>query len=70
MAAQSLGIEPDGLAGLLSGDWRRFSLDALAALVCSHDVNVRWLFGSDHSPRRREVLAPTDAPRRERTDNA
>jgi hypothetical protein len=28
-AARRLGIAPDRLAGLLSGDWRKFSLEAL-----------------------------------------
>jgi hypothetical protein len=39
-AARRLGIAPDGLAGLLSGDWRRFSLDALAALVQRYRVSL------------------------------
>lgn len=39
-AAQRLGIAPDGLAGLLSGDWRRFSLDALATLVQGYRVSL------------------------------
>ena len=42
-AARSLGVQPEQLSGLLSGDWRRFSLDALAALVHGYDVNVVWL---------------------------
>lgn len=42
-AAQTLGVNPEQLAGLLSGDWMRFSLDALAALVCHYDVSVDWL---------------------------
>jgi hypothetical protein len=45
-AAASLGIEATSLTGLLSGDWRRFSLDALAALVREHQVSVQWLLGS------------------------
>src|SRR3954467_7993010 len=32
-AGRRLGIAPDRLDGLLSGDWRRFSLEALAQLV-------------------------------------
>jgi hypothetical protein len=50
-AARTLGIEPEGLAGLLSGDWREFSLDALAALVLGHGVSVPWLLGLESSQR-------------------
>jgi hypothetical protein len=46
-AAQALGIAPEGLDGLLSGDWREFTLDALAALVLFHGVTVPWLLGLD-----------------------
>jgi hypothetical protein len=46
-AARRLGIETDRLAGLLSGDWCRFSLDALAALVRGYGVSVDWLVASD-----------------------
>jgi hypothetical protein len=46
-AAHALGIAPDGLAGMLSGDWREFTLDALAALVLGHGVTVPWLLGLD-----------------------
>lgn len=42
-AARRLGIEPEHLAGLLSGDWRRFTLDALAALVHGYSVSLNWL---------------------------
>jgi hypothetical protein len=45
-AAHQLGIEPDRLDGLLSGDWRRFTLDALAALVRGYQVNLHWLLAS------------------------
>jgi hypothetical protein len=45
-AAQQLGIEPDTLAGLLTGDWRRFSLTALAALVQAYDVSPAWLLAA------------------------
>jgi hypothetical protein len=45
-AARRLGIEPDRLAGLLSGDWRRFSLDALAALVRGYSVTMDTLLAS------------------------
>lgn len=55
-AARRLGIEPDHLAGLLSGDWRRFTLDGLAALVLAYDVRLEWL-----------LAAPADAGRGERT---
>jgi hypothetical protein len=40
MAARRLGIEPDRLAGLLSGDWRQFSLDALTALVRGYSISL------------------------------
>jgi len=46
-AARALGIAPEGLAGMLSGDWREFTLDALAALVLGHGVTVPWLLGLD-----------------------
>lgn len=49
-AARHLGIEPERLAGLLSGDWRRFSLDALAALVRGYGVRVEWLLASTSGP--------------------
>jgi hypothetical protein len=32
--------------GLLSGDWRHFSLDALAAVIRIHGVTIDWLLGS------------------------
>ena len=44
IAAQRLGIEPDRLAGLLSGNWRHFSLDALAKVVRGYCVPVEVLF--------------------------
>ena len=46
LAALRLGIEPRLLAGLLSGDWRQFSLDALAAVIRTHGVTIDWLLGS------------------------
>jgi hypothetical protein len=52
-AARTLGIAPEGLAGLLSGDWCRFSLDDLAALIRGHDVSVGWLLGSEQAARPR-----------------
>jgi hypothetical protein len=45
-AARRLGIAPDRLAGLLSGDWRRFSLDALAALVQGYSVTLDSLLAA------------------------
>lgn len=42
-AARRLGIEPERLAGLMSGDWSRFSLDALAALMVGYGVRVETL---------------------------
>jgi hypothetical protein len=53
-AAQQLGLEPDTLAGLLTGDWRQFSLAALAVIVRAYDVSPAWLLaattGADISP--------------------
>jgi hypothetical protein len=46
-AAHALGIPPEVLAGMLSSDWREFTLDALAALVLGHGVTVPWLLGLD-----------------------
>jgi hypothetical protein len=43
VAAATIGIAPEKLAGLLSGDWRLFSLDALASLVREHALSVDWL---------------------------
>jgi hypothetical protein len=44
-AAARIGIEPERLTGLLSGDWRLFSLDALAAVAWQHPVSIAWLLG-------------------------
>lgn len=61
-AAEQLGIEPDTLAGLLTGDWRQFSLAALAVIVRAYDVSPAWLLaatsGADMSlsPRSSELL--------------
>jgi hypothetical protein len=61
-AAEQLGIEPDTLAGLLTGDWRQFSLAALAVIVRAYDVSPAWLLaatsGADVSlaPRSSELL--------------
>jgi hypothetical protein len=45
VAAARIGIEPERLSGLLSGDWRLFSLDALAAVAWQHPVSITWLLG-------------------------
>jgi hypothetical protein len=47
LAARRLGIEPAILDGLLSGDWRQFSLDGLVAVIRTHRVTVDWLVGSE-----------------------
>jgi hypothetical protein len=47
VAALRLGIEPDHLSGLLSGDWARFTLDALAKLVRGYYVPVETLLWTD-----------------------
>lgn len=49
-AARHMGVEHGHVAGLLSGDWRRFSLDALAALVSAYGVRLEWLLGSADAP--------------------
>jgi hypothetical protein len=46
LAARRLGVEPELLTGLLSGDWRQFSLDALVAVIRTHGVTINWLLGS------------------------
>jgi hypothetical protein len=46
-AARRLGIAPDRLAGLLSGDWRRFSLEALAAAVRGYSVSLEALLAPE-----------------------
>jgi hypothetical protein len=46
-AAIRLGITPQLLDGLLSGDWRQFSLDALIAVIHTHGVTIDWLLGSN-----------------------
>jgi hypothetical protein len=48
-AARRLGLDPERLAGLLSCDWRRFSLDALAALVRGYSVTLDSLLASPAS---------------------
>jgi hypothetical protein len=44
-AAARIGIAPERLSGLLSGDWRLFTLDALAAVAWQHSVSITWLLG-------------------------
>jgi hypothetical protein len=46
LAARRLGIKPELLTGLLSGDWRQFSLDGLVAVIRMHGVTIAWLLGS------------------------
>ena len=46
LAARRLGIKPELLTGLLSGDWRQFSLDGLVAVIRTHGVSIDWLLGS------------------------
>jgi hypothetical protein len=46
LAARRLGIDPKLLAGILSGDWREFSLDALVAIIRTHGVTIDWLLGT------------------------
>ena len=42
-AARRLGITAEHVTDLLSGDWGRFSLGALAALVSCYGVSIEWL---------------------------
>jgi hypothetical protein len=58
-AARRLGIAPDRLAGLLSGDWRRFSLDALAAMVRGYSVSLDSLLASPAGPAAVRPPSPT-----------
>ena len=46
IAAKRIGIKPELLDGLLTGDWRQFSLDALVAVIRTHEVTIDWLLGS------------------------
>ncbi|HEY3746524.1 MAG TPA: hypothetical protein VGL17_09800 [Gemmatimonadaceae bacterium] len=48
-AARHLGVKRELLDGLLSGDWRQFSLDALVAVISTHRVSIDWLIGSSGS---------------------
>jgi hypothetical protein len=43
-AGRRLGIAPDRLDGLLSGDWKRFSLEGLAQVVQGYGVSIDELF--------------------------
>jgi hypothetical protein len=45
-AAEQLGLEPATLAGLLTSDWRQFSLSALAVIVRAYDVSPAWLLAA------------------------
>ena len=45
LAARRLGIDPKLLAGILSGDWGQFSLDAFVAIIRTHGVTIDWLLG-------------------------
>jgi hypothetical protein len=45
-AAEQLGIEHDTLAGMLTSDWRQFSLAALAVIVRAYDVTPEWLLAT------------------------
>jgi len=49
IAAKRIGIKPELLDGLLTGDWRQFSLDALVAVIRTHEVTIDWLLGSSES---------------------
>jgi hypothetical protein len=57
-AARRMGIEPERLSELLSGDWGRFSLDALAAVVGRHPVSIAWLLGGPASVADMPRLSP------------
>jgi hypothetical protein len=67
-AARRLGVQPDRLAGLMSGDWSRFSLDALAALTLGYGVRVESLLAPRAAPStaatRALVRRPVSALRR------
>jgi hypothetical protein len=43
-AGRRLGIPRERLDGLLSGDWQRFSLEALARMVQGYHVSIDELF--------------------------
>ena len=62
-AARHLGITAEHVTDLLSGDWGRFSLDALAALVSCYGVSIDWLLAlparrdDGHTPPSRRPMA-------------
>lgn len=58
-AARRLGIAPDRLTGLHSGDWRRFSLDALAALLQGYSVSMDALLAA---PAASAIRPPAGTP--------
>lgn len=62
-AARRLCVEPALVAGLLSGDWCHFSLDAIAALVRSYGVSVRWLLAAPVGAAPTTTAPKTAAPR-------
>lgn len=49
LAARHLGVKRELLDGLLTGDWRQFSLDALVAVIYTYGVTIDWLLGSSVS---------------------
>lgn len=49
LAARQLGVKRELLDGLLTGDWRQFSLDALVAVIYTYGVTIDWLLGSSGS---------------------
>ncbi|HEX3533100.1 MAG TPA: hypothetical protein VHT23_02695 [Gemmatimonadaceae bacterium] len=49
LAARHLGVKRELLDGLLTGDWRQFSLDALVAVIYTYGVTIDWLLGSSGS---------------------
>jgi hypothetical protein len=51
--ARRLGIDVRQLTGMLSGDWRQFSLEALGALVLTYGVSIDWLLALQLEPRPR-----------------
>jgi hypothetical protein len=53
-AARRLGLDAERLAGLLSGDWSRFSLDGFAAMVRCYGVTLDSLIASPRVPQTEE----------------
>jgi hypothetical protein len=60
LAARRLGLKPELLTGLLSGDWSQFSLDAFAAVIRTHGVTIDWLLGSTGGTRDEALLRHRD----------